>query len=73
MPLVLPYKNCERTFLPDRVVIHLRSCKPGKPLKKRYDFVVFGNNKKSKVHRDTGGGFKGPQGRDKIITRPAWL
>lgn len=25
--------NCDRTFLPDRLEIHLRSCKHGKPLK----------------------------------------
>ncbi len=28
-------KNCFRTFLPDRLEIHLRSCLPGKPLKMR--------------------------------------
>jgi hypothetical protein len=28
-------KNCLRTFLPDRLVIHSRSCHPGKPLKMR--------------------------------------
>ncbi len=70
----MPCKNCERTFLPDRLVIHLRSCKPGKPLKKRYVSVVIGNNKNSEVHGDTGGGggFKGPQARDKIITGPGY-
>ncbi|KAG5496413.1 hypothetical protein JKF63_02715 [Porcisia hertigi] len=28
-----PCPNCGRTFLPDRLQIHLRSCKQGKPLK----------------------------------------
>ena len=32
-------KNCQRTFLPDRLVIHARSCKPGKPLKMRAGLV----------------------------------
>lgn len=27
--------NCERTFLPDRLEIHLRSCKADRPLKPR--------------------------------------
>jgi len=27
--------HCERTFLPDRLEIHLRSCKADKPLKPR--------------------------------------
>lgn len=28
-----PCKNCGRTFNPDRLAVHQRSCKPGKPLK----------------------------------------
>jgi hypothetical protein len=32
-------RNCQRTFLPDRLVIHARSCKPGKPLKMRAGVV----------------------------------
>lgn len=24
--------NCNRTFFPDRLMVHLKSCKPGKPL-----------------------------------------
>lgn len=28
-----PCDNCGRTFLPDRLIVHQRSCKPGKPLK----------------------------------------
>jgi hypothetical protein len=35
---LLPCKNCLRTFLPDRLEIHKRSCKPGKPLKMRAGF-----------------------------------
>jgi hypothetical protein len=26
------WPNCARTFFPDRLVVHLKSCKPGKPL-----------------------------------------
>ncbi|KAF6021048.1 hypothetical protein EB796_020695 [Bugula neritina] len=26
-------ENCNRTFLPDRLLVHQKSCKPGKPLK----------------------------------------
>lgn len=28
-----PCVNCNRTFLPDRLLVHQKSCKPGKPLK----------------------------------------
>lgn len=28
-----PCENCGRTFLPDRLMVHQKSCKPGKPLK----------------------------------------
>lgn len=28
-----PCKNCGRTFLPDRLLVHQKSCQPGKPLK----------------------------------------
>ncbi|KAK3610253.1 hypothetical protein CHS0354_022316 [Potamilus streckersoni] len=39
---LLPCENCGRTFLPDRLPVHQRSCKPGKPVqsqvkKKEYD------------------------------------
>ena len=37
---LVPCSNCGRTFLPDRLQIHLRSCKPGKPLKMRYIAVI---------------------------------
>lgn len=30
---LLPCPNCARTFLPDRLDIHLRSCKADRPLK----------------------------------------
>lgn len=30
---LVPCGNCNRTFLPDRLMVHQRSCKPGKPLK----------------------------------------
>lgn len=30
---LVPCDNCNRTFLPDRLMVHQRSCKPGKPLK----------------------------------------
>jgi len=30
---LVPCENCGRTFLPDRLMVHLKSCKPGKPLK----------------------------------------
>ena len=30
---LLKCPHCERTFLPDRLDIHLRSCKKDKPLK----------------------------------------
>lgn len=30
---LVPCENCNRTFLPDRLLVHQRSCKPGKPLK----------------------------------------
>ena len=30
---LIPCKNCNRTFLPDRLEIHLRSCTSDKPLK----------------------------------------
>lgn len=30
---LVPCENCNRTFLPDRLMVHQRSCKPGKPLK----------------------------------------
>lgn len=31
---LIPCPNCSRTFFPDRLNIHLKSCKPGKPMKK---------------------------------------
>lgn len=30
---LVPCENCNRTFLPDRLMVHLRSCRPGKPLR----------------------------------------
>lgn len=30
---LVPCENCSRTFLPDRLAVHQRSCRPGKPLK----------------------------------------
>lgn len=33
-------KNCQRTFLPDRLQIHLRSCKADRPLKARVGVEV---------------------------------
>ena len=30
---LVPCKNCNRTFMPDRLPVHQKSCKPGKPLK----------------------------------------
>ena len=32
---MVPCQNCKRTFLADRLEIHARSCKAGKPLKMR--------------------------------------
>jgi hypothetical protein len=32
---MVPCPNCQRTFLADRLEIHSRSCKAGKPLKMR--------------------------------------
>ena len=36
---LLPCKNCQRTFLPDRLIIHNKSCLPGRPLKMRIGVV----------------------------------
>lgn len=30
---LVPCESCGRTFLPDRLMVHQKSCKPGKPLK----------------------------------------
>ena len=46
-------KNCGRTFLPDRLVIHKRSCKSDRPLKARFGTTVanclIGNKKPEPV------------------------
>jgi hypothetical protein len=73
---LVPCKNCERTFLPDRLVIHLRSCKPGKPLKKRFVSVITSNkNEQTQFVSDTGGISRtnNNQGmRDKITPGPGF-
>ena len=43
--------NCTRTFFPDRLKVHLKSCKPGKPLmpkKKRKRMNIHWQNFKKK-------------------------
>jgi hypothetical protein len=45
------WPNCSRTFFPDRLTVHLKSCKPGKPLvskKKKKINMRFQNQRKTK-------------------------
>lgn len=40
-----PCRNCGRTFNPDRLIVHQRSCKPGRPMK------PLGNHNSNEIER----------------------
>ena len=76
--------HCQRTFLPDRLKIHLRSCKPGKPLKMRcgVDNPNKPQNEEEKLRynplrqkvpkQESGPSMMMNHGQGKIITGPAY-
>jgi hypothetical protein len=72
---LVPCTNCGRTFLPDRLQIHLRSCKPGKPLKMRYTAVIKPEEdyKQLRAKREPNDiSSSGGTGGHKFITGPAF-
>lgn len=74
---LVPCMNCGRTFLPDRLKIHLRSCKPGKPLKMRYTAVANKADEDYKQLRAKRGpqndiSSSGGTGGHKFVTGPAY-
>lgn len=66
---LVPCENCGRTFLPDRLVVHLRSCKPKgeKPEPKNSKLLV---RKKSQKEENMFSPPKSPQIKGRIISNP---
>lgn len=66
---LVPCGNCGRTFNPDRLAVHQRSCRPGKPLKLSKNFSpgnsvgesVKGYRPLSRSQMDDGGRFSSPK------------